>query len=318
MKIIKVDVLDLYQNCTLCPNNCQVDRTRKQLGRCGQTDTVRVAWSGLHRGEEPPVSGKNGSGMIFFCGCPLHCQYCQNYQISHKDAAGIDLSIEQLANLMLELQGFGAASINFVTGTHFIPSIIKALDIAKAKGLSLPTVWNSSGYEITSALRLIDPYIDLYLIDVKTLDHKVASDFCALSRYADDIVPVMKFLKKRHPVSDVEHCKGVLVRHLVFPGTLNATLDFLNWYADNFKDCSNLSLMVQFVPPQNDPGFAKMTDEEYNLLLDRLDKLNIDGFVQERSDNEILWIPDFNRDQPFPDSFADPLPYFLSLKNRKN
>lgn len=216
---------------------------------------------------------------------------------------------------MLELQNFGAASINLVTGTHFIPSITEAITIAKSKGLKLPIVWNSSGFETTSALRLIDPFIDLYLIDVKTLDHDVASKFCALSRYADDIIPVMKFLKKRHPKSDIENCKGVLVRHLVFPGTLNATLDFLSWYADNFKESCNLSLMVQFVPPQDDPGFEKMTDQEYQLLLDKLDELNIDGFVQERSDNEILWIPDFNKDQPFPDSFADPLPYFLSLKN---
>lgn len=310
-----MEYLSLYENCNLCPNNCNVNRTAGNKGRCGQTSTVRIAWSGLHRGEEPPVSGEKGSGMIFFCGCPLHCQYCQNFQISHIDAAGIDITVEQLANLMLELQTFGAASINLVTGTHFIPSIIPAIEIAKSKGLTLPIVWNSSGFESVSALKLIDPYLDLYLIDVKTLDHDVASKFCALSRYADDIVPVMKFLKKRHPVSDIEHCKGVLVRHLVFPGTLNATLDFLTWYADNFKDCSNLSLMVQFVPPQEDPGFAKMTDAEYQLLLDKLDTLGIDGFVQERSDNEILWIPDFNRDQPFPDSFADPLPYFLSLKN---
>lgn len=312
-----MDCLNLYANCTLCPNNCGVNRTAGQRGRCGQTDKIRIAWSGLHRGEEPPVSGKYGSGMIFFCGCPLHCQYCQNFQISHKDAAGIDITIEQLADIMLELQNFKAASINLVTGTHYIPSIIKAIDIAKTKGLNLPIVWNSSGYEVTSALRLIDPYIDLYLIDVKTLDHDVASKFCALPLYADAIVPVMQFLKKRHPSSDVEHCKGVLVRHLVFPGTINATLDFLTWYADNFKDCSNLSLMVQFVPPQEDPGFAKMTDDEYNILLEKLDTLGIDGFVQERSDNEILWIPDFNRDQPFPDSFADPLPYFLHLKNSK-
>lgn len=306
--------LSLYDSCTLCPNKCGVNRSSGERGRCGQTSKIKLAWSGLHRGEEPPVSGKKGSGMLFFCGCPLHCQYCQNFQISHKDAAGIEITIEELAKMMLELQNFGAASINMVTGTHFIPSIIEAVLIAKSQGLHLPIVWNSSGFESTEALRLIDPYIDLYLVDVKTLDHKVASQFCALERYADDIVPVMKFLKKRHPVSDVANCKGVLVRHLVFPGTINATLEFLTWYADNFKGCSNLSLMVQFVPPQEDPGFAKMTDSEYQLLLDKLDELNIDGFVQERSDNEILWIPDFNKDQPFPESFADPLPYFLSLK----
>ena len=305
----------LYECCTLCPNLCKVNRNAGQLGRCAQSSTVRIAWSGLHRGEEPPVSGEKGSGMIFFCGCPLHCQYCQNYQISQKGWDGVELSVQELSALMLELQAFGAASINLVTGTHFIPSIIEAIKTAKAKGLTLPIVWNSSGYESVEALKLIDPYIDLYLIDVKTLSSDVASRFCGLASYSKAIVPVMKFLKRRHPVTDLEHgLKGALVRHLVFPGTIDATVDFLHWFADNFRDNFLLSLMVQFVPPKDDPGFPKITETEYAMLLDLVDELDIDGFVQETSDNEILWIPDFRRDQPFPKGFADPLPRFLSLK----
>jgi len=292
-----------------------VDRTRGQVGRCGQTSEIKVAWSGLHRGEEPPITGEHGSGMIFFCGCPLHCQYCQNYQISQAGWDGVTLTEDELANLMLELQSFGAASINLVTGTHYIPSIVTAIKQAKEKGLRLPIVWNSSGYESVEALKLIDPYIDLYLLDVKTLDHTVASSFCGLSRYADAIVPVMKFLRRRHPHTDMENeLKGTLVRHLVFPGCLDATVDFLHWYADNFKDCTLLSLMVQFVPPRENPGFRKMTQEEYDMLIDLVDTLGIDGFVQEMDENEILWIPDFRKDQPFPESFADPLPYFLDIK----
>ena len=305
----------LYDCCTLCPNLCRVNRNAGQLGRCAQSSTVRIAWSGLHRGEEPPVSGEKGSGMIFFCGCPLHCQYCQNYQISQKGWDGVELSVQELSALMLELQAFGAASINLVTGTHFIPSIIEAIKTAKAKGLTLPIVWNSSGYESVEALKLIDPYIDLYLIDVKTLSSDVASRFCGLATYSKVIVPVMKFLKRRHPVTDLEHgLKGALVRHLVFPGTIGATVDFLHWFADNFRDNFLLSLMVQFVPPKDDPGFPKITETEYAMLLDLVDELDIDGFVQETSDNEILWIPDFRRDQPFPEGFADPLPCFLDLK----
>lgn len=292
-----------------------MDRTRGQVGRCGQTSEIKVAWSGLHRGEEPPITGEHGSGMIFFCGCPLHCQYCQNYQISQAGWDGVTLTEDELANLMLELQRFGAASINLVTGTHYIPSIVTAIKQAKEKGLRLPIVWNSSGYESVEALKLIDPYIDLYLLDVKTLDHNVASSFCGLSRYADAIVPVMRFLRRRHPHTDMESgLKGTLVRHLVFPGCIDATVDFLHWYADNFKDCTLLSLMVQFVPPKENPGFRKMTQEEYDMLIDLVDTLGIDGFVQEMDENEILWIPDFRKDQPFPESFADPLPYFLDIK----
>ena len=307
-----------YECCTLCPNLCKVDRTKGQLGRCGQSSTVRIAWSGLHRGEEPPVSGEKGSGMIFFCGCPLHCQYCQNYQISRNGWNGVEISVEELAQLMIRLQEFGAASINLVTGTHFIPSIVEAIGTAREKGLNLPIVWNSSGYESVEALKMIDPLIDLYLIDVKTLSADVSSRFCGLANYCQAIVPVMKFLKRRHPETDLEHTlKGSLVRHLVFPGCLDATVDFLRWYADNFKDSCLLSLMVQFVPPEDDPGFPKMTKAEYDMLLDLVDNLGIDGFVQEMSDNEILWIPDFRRDQPFPEGFADPLPYFLELKKEK-
>ncbi len=320
----KLDTNKFYFNCMLCPNKCGVDRTCGQFGLCGQSNEMQIAWVGLHRGEEPPITGKHGSGMIFFCGCPLHCQYCQNNQISHafkasgigKDSyEGITVSITELASLMLKLQDFGAASINLVTGTHYIPSIVQALQIAQKDGLKLPIVWNSSGYESVEALKLIDPYIDLYLLDVKTLDAQVASKFCGRASYSDAIIPVVKFLKRRYPFTALEHkLTGVLVRHLVFPGTIDATMNFLSWFADNFKGNFLLSLMVQFVPPLNDPGFPKITSEEYNLLLNALDRYEIDGFVQETSDNEILWIPDFTKDQPFPEGFADPLPDFLELK----
>ena len=304
-----------YRCCELCPNECRVDRTAGQVGRCAMDSTVKIAWAGLHRGEEPPVSGRRGSGMIFFCGCPLHCQYCQNYQISQGGWDGVPVSEKQLASIMIALRDDGAASINLVTGTHFIPSIVTALKDARSRGLDIPVVWNSSGYESVEALKLIDPLIDLYLVDVKTLDRGVASRFCGLERYADAIVPVMKFLRRRHPVTDLENgLKGTLVRHLVFPGCIDATVDFLHWYADNFRDSCRLSLMVQFVPPKEDPGFPKITKAEYDMLLDLLDELDIDGFVQETSENEILWIPDFRRVNPFPQGFADPLEYFLELK----
>jgi len=321
------EILSLYGDCRLCPNECGVDRIAGGCGRCGQTSRMRIAWVGLHRGEEPPITGEHGSGMVFFCGCPLHCQYCQNYQISGGVASGagmdgrcrsyegIEVSERRLADMMLDLEGFGAASINLVTGTHYIPSIVVALKDAKSRGLSLPVVWNSSGYESVDAMRLIDDLVDLYLLDVKTLDRDVASRFCGLGRYCDAVAPLVRFLKRRHPRTDMEKgLEGVLVRHLVFPGTLDATMQFLSWYADNFKANFLLSLMVQFVPPLDDPGFPKISKAEYALLLDALDRYGIDGFIQEQSDNEILWIPDFTKDQPFPEGFADPLPSFLELK----
>ncbi len=307
-----------YSSCELCPNLCHVDR-RKTLGICRQSDRVRIAWSGLHRGEEPPITGERGSGMIFFTGCPLHCPYCQNRQISGSDGmnVGMDITDEELSSLMLSLQENGAATLNLVTGTHFIPSIIKALESAKARGFSLPVVWNSSGYERVEALAEIDEYIDIYLLDCKTLSRKTASRFCGRERYADVIIPVLDAVKAWHPYTDLERMKGTLLRHLVFPGELESTFEFLSYFAEHYKDSFYLSLMTQFVPPKEDPGFAKMTDDEYDAIVDAMEVLGIDdGFIQDPSDDDILWIPDFTKDVPFPSSFADPDPYFLSLKAR--
>ncbi len=307
-----------YSKCELCPNLCRVDR-HVSRGICGQSDKVRIAWSGLHRGEEPPITGQHGSGMIFFTGCPLHCQYCQNRQISGSDGMnlGIEISDEELAALMLSLEKDGAATLNLVTGTHFIPSIIKALQMAKREGFSLPVVWNSSGYERAAALSEIDKYIDIYLLDCKTLSRKTASKFCGRAQYADVIIPLLDAVKKWHPRTDLSEMKGTLLRHLVFPGELESTLDFLRVFSERYKDNFYLSLMTQFVPPKGDPGFSKMTDEEYDLLIDMMEVYGIDdGFMQDPSDDDILWIPDFTRDVPFPASFADPDPFFLSLKHR--
>ncbi len=315
----QVDESLYYSDCTLCPNACHVNRLSGQKGICGQSSEIHIAWSGLHRGEEPPVSGEKGSGMVFFCGCPLHCQYCQNYQISRTTSTSwLSVSTEELSRIFLELQKAGAATLNLVTGTHYIPSIINALHLSHAKGFSIPVVWNSSGYETVEALRLIDNYVDLYLLDAKAIDKNVASSFCATSKYPEALSPVLKFLKRRYKETDLDNLKGVLIRHLVFPGTVEQSKAFLHFFADNFKENFMLSLMTQFVPPEKlspNQSFPRITDKEYEELSDLVDVLGIDGFIQERSENEILWIPDFRRDQPFPEGFADPLPYFLSLKH---
>ena len=300
---------------------CRVDRREGRVGVCRQTSNVNIAWVGLHRGEEPPISGEKGSGMIFFTGCPLHCAYCQNRQISGSDGEnwGIEVSIPELSDLALDLEKMGATTLNLVTGTHFIPSIISALEIARSKGFSLPVVWNSSGYENIHGLELIDPYVDLYLLDCKTLNRRVASVFCGRKEYAGAIIPVMDWIQKRHPKTDMEKIKGTILRHLVFPGTVNATLNFLEYFASHYKDSFCLSLMCQFVPPKEDPSLLGISDEEYGLLLDKVEALGIEeGFEQEKSDDDILWIPDFRRDNPFPDGFAEASSLFLSMKTERS
>lgn len=310
----------LYEKCELCPNLCRVDRTEGECGRCRMTDKVRIAWSGLHRGEEPPLVGEKGSGMIFFTGCPLHCAYCQNRQISGSDGEnwGIEISEEELALLMLDLEKMGAKTLNLVTGTHFIPSIVNALKSAKKMGLRLPIVWNSSGYERKEALFLIDEYIDLYLLDCKTLSKRVASVFCGLPRYAEIITDLLDWVKERKKETNLDECKGVILRHLVFPGTVNASKRFLHYFASSYKEAFALSLMCQFVPPKEDPTLASISDEEYDELCSIVEEEGIEeGFLQEKSDDDILWIPDFTKDVPFPISFATPSSYFLSLKRER-
>ncbi len=322
----ELDILDNYIECELCPNRCKVNRRNNQLGICNESDVVRVAFSGLHRGEEPPISGRAGSGMIFFSGCPLHCKYCQKFQISgglntRDGNVGIKVSINELAKMMLELEKMSANNINLVTPTHFIPSIVKAIKIAKENGLNIPIVYNTSGYENVDALKLIDKYIDLYLIDFKTLDESVAKEFCGRKKYVDEIESVFDYLIKQHPkfefFDEVTTPKGVLVRHLVFPKELDATYKVLEYYSKYLKNSCYLSLMVQFFDPKNIKHFEKVNDFEYNQLIEYLNKLNIeDGFVQERSDN-VDWVPDFKLDKPFPSNFCDPLKYFIKIKNRR-
>ena len=316
------DILNAYRRCTLCPHQCRVDRLHGETGVCGEGATVRVAWSGLHRGEEPPISGERGSGMIFFSGCTLHCQYCQNRQISGvapsgESVIGLELTIEELATMMVSLQVQGAATINLVTGTHFIPSIIEAITMARAGGLTLDIVWNSSGFERVEALRLIDPLIDLYLIDLKTLDLAVSRRFCATERYAQQIKAVMDFIRDRRTetaLNDEGRLRGALVRHLVFPGELEATREVLEYYARHLKSSLWLSLMVQFESPAQDESFPPITEGEYQELVDLVDDLGIEeGYIQELGEN-VSWIPDFRRDNPFPEGFADPLEYFLTLR----
>lgn len=299
---------------------CRVNRSIGEKGVCRESSKIMIAWAGLHRGEEPPLVGEKGSGMIFFSGCPLHCAYCQNRQISGSDGEnwGIEIEEEELAALMLDLEKMGATTLNLVTGTHYIPSIINAIDGAKKKGFSLPVVWNSSGYENIHGLELIDPYIDIYLLDCKTLSKRVAGVFCGRKNYAETIIPVMDWIKERHSKTDLEKMKGTIIRHLVFPGTVWASEKFLRVFGEKYKDNFYLSLMCQFVPPKEDPSLVGISDEEYNHLLDIVDEMGIEeGFEQEKSDDDILWIPDFKQDVPFPSSFADPSPLFLKLKKEK-
>jgi len=336
-----------YQQCELCPRRCGVDR-RKAFGFCRAGDAAVLASAVLHAGEEPPLSGHGGSGTLFFSGCTLGCPFCQNIQISHPAGkgqkadqirrmeifsnagtpplTGKPVTDEELAEICLKLQEAGAENINLVTGTHFIPSISAALLRAKDEGLHIPVVWNTSGFERTEILEQIDPLIDIYLTDLKTLDADTAEHFCRSRTYpkaAETAVKWMMSAKSLEAPDSGMMRRGVIVRHLLFPGELGSTEQVLRWFAENGRDRALLSMMVQFITPFSDAAGASPlnlnSDErdsendgqnlqhDYDRILELLDELDIEeGFIQEPGD-DVPWIPDFSRANPFPQEFSRPV-----------
>ena len=214
-----------YADCRLCPRACGVDR-HTAAGFCGETETARVAWSGLHFGEEPPISAAEGSGTVFFCGCSLGCIFCQNRGISRPHSPGRELSETELAALFLRLQAAGAENVNLVTGTPHAPLIIAALKRAKAGGLTIPVVWNSSGYETPGTLAALNEVVDIYLADFKTSDKETARRLFSAADYPKTAAAAIRAmclakpplfadfyndrLKLFHPLMK----QGVIVRHL--------------------------------------------------------------------------------------------------------
>lgn len=296
-----------YRDCRLCPRECRVDRTAGETGFCGQTDKVMIGSAALHFGEEPPITGEGGSGTIFFSGCTMGCPFCQNWQIS-RGFIGAEISVETLAQIMVELQNRGAENINFVTGTHFIPSISLAVSMARKRGLTVPLVWNCSGYETLEALEELDGYIDIYLPDYKASRPHLTKRLYQAPDYPEIAEKALLHMAESRPLEYDEKGmmrKGVIVRHLVLPGELESTEKFLRWYSENLSEKALLSLMVQYSPviiPGNKVEIPDryISEEEYDQLLVWLDECGIEeGFFQDLEQTSD-WLPDFNNRVPFP------------------
>jgi putative pyruvate formate lyase activating enzyme len=303
-----------YEHCLLCPRACGVDRTRGETGFCGEGAVARVSVACLHKGEEPPLSGERGSGTVFFTGCTLGCPSCQNYVISGGTPAsrpGRTVAPDELARIFFTLQERGAYNVNLVTGTQFIPSIITALRTARANGLAIPAVWNSNGYESTTALELLHPHIDIHLPDLKTLDPGTARELFGRRDYPARARPALLAMVRDRALTwhgDILS-RGVIVRHLVLPGRTASTLQCLEWFRDHLAGRALLSIMFQYIPLNRGAatGGAKVNREEYTHVTDALAALGLDdGFVQEPVETDD-WIPDFSRPNPFPSGFAEPV-----------
>ncbi len=286
----------MMHQCTLCPRNCKIDRT-KTPGFCGATSTVKLARAGLHFWEEPCISGTKGSGTVFFSGCNLKCVYCQNKEIS-KNNFGKEISVNRLAEIFLELQEQKAHNINLVTPTHFVPQIIEALKIAK---LNIPVVYNTGGYEAVETIKMLKGYVDIYLTDVKYFSEINAVKYSSAPNYFKNAVNALAEMIGQQPsaIFDGDIMKsGVIVRHLILPSNKNDTINILKALKDKFgTDKFLLSLMSQYTPYEkyDTPELnRKITSLEYKQCVNEALNLGFNGFMQEKSSAKQEYTPPFD------------------------
>ncbi|MGB9867728.1 MAG: radical SAM protein [Bacillota bacterium] len=248
----RADALEaLLEPCRVCPRACMARRLSGERGQCGAGSRIEISGYGPHFGEEPPLVGRGGSGTIFFAFCSLYCVYCQNYETSR----GLDcyqISCDELAAIMVELQRRGCENINLVTPTHFVPQIVRALDKAASLGLTVPIVYNSSGYEALSTLRLLDGVVDIYLPDVKYADEGVAMAFSRVQNYPSVAKAALKEMYRQVGDLAVDEQgvakRGLLVRHLVLPGNLAGTEEVMRFIASEVSASCWINIMDQYYP----------------------------------------------------------------------
>ena len=297
-----MDIEAVYSDCTLCPRNCHADRLHGQRGYCGMDSTVRAARAALHMWEEPCISGKKGSGAVFFTGCCLRCCYCQNRSIAI-GSEGLEITTERLADIFLELQEKGAANINLVTGVHYVPSIIRALDIAKRGGLRLPVVYNSSGYEKPETLKLLEGYVDIYLPDFKYSDDKLAEQYSKAPDYPKVVKAAIEEMVRQTGSCEFDETgyikKGTIVRHLILPGHTKNSVKILEYLHNTYENDIFISIMNQYTPVYVQEKYAELnrrvTKREYSKVLDAAYNLGIEnGFFQEGRTASESFIPSFD------------------------
>ncbi len=282
------------EKCFLCPNNCGVVKSEKQ-GACLTQDKIKIAKYYLHPFEEPIISGTNGSGTIFFCGCSLKCVFCQNYEVS-RNTRGKEISVLDLAKIFKELEEKGAHNINLVNPTHYSDKIVEALRLYKP---NIPIVYNTHGYEKVEVLEKIDKYIDVYLPDLKYFDQKVSLRYTGKSNYFEYASKAIEFMSKKPLVVENGLIKsGTVVRHLILPLNVNDSIEIIKYLA-KFKNNIYISLMSQYTPFGEIERFPelqrKITPREYKRVLDFALSENIENlFVQSSTSSGEEYIPSWD------------------------
>ena len=274
--------------CDLCPFDCKVNRLKGEVGVCRSDDTLYISSYALHHGEEPPISGKNGSGTIFFTHCLSRCVYCQNYPISQM-GYGKRKTIGELSGLMLYLQKKGAHNINLVTPTHYVAHIVSALSIAKENGLDIPIVYNTFGYERMDVLKILDGIVDIYLVDMRYSSNEQALKYSRVRNYVDINREAVKEMFRQVGNLVIEEGiakKGIIIRLLVMPGGISGTEDTLKFIADNISKDVYISLMSQYFPAYRankyPPLNRRLHLSEYERVVEVMENLGFtNGWVQE-------------------------------------
>ena len=288
----------ILEKCAICPHNCGINRLNNQIGRCKSKDTVKVALYSTHNFEEPCISGKKGSGTVFFSNCNMNCVFCQNYEISQQ-GKGKEISIEELAEIFIKQQEKDVENINLVTPTSYVPQIIEAIKIARKNGLKLPIVYNTNGYEKVETLKMLEGYVDIYLPDFKYSDDELGKRLSKVDNYFEIATEALKEMYRQtgKAVFNGEGImqKGMIIRHLVLPNHILNSRRVLKWINENMHDVY-VSVMAQYFPTYKakeiDDINRKLTKEEYEQIENYLYRLDLEnGYIQELGEHEEEYVP---------------------------
>lgn len=292
------------EKCNLCPHECNCNREKGEKGRCKATDKVRVALVSTHNFEEPCISGENGSGTVFFSNCNLNCLYCQNYEISQL-GKGKDITTHELADIFLKQQEKGVENINLVTPTSYAISILEAIKEAKQKGLSIPIIYNTNGYEKIETLKLLEGYIDIYLPDLKYAENSLGEQYSKVHNYFEIATRAIQEMVKQVGVPRLDDRgmiqKGVMVRHLVLPNHMENSKKVLKWLKENLPKEIFISVMAQYFPTYQAKNVEnlsrKLTKEEWLEIENYIEELEFEnGYCQELGEHEEEYVPKWDCD----------------------
>lgn len=294
--------MNKYENCLLCPRKCGINRSTGKTGICGVSSEIKVARAALHYWEEPCISGKRGSGAVFFSGCSLHCVFCQNREISDGKEGKV-ISKERLSDIFMELAGKGANNINLVTPGQYIPDIVWAVNDAKSRGMKLPIIYNTSGYENVTELKLLEGIVDVYLPDFKYMDSTLSAMYSRAKDYPSVAKQALSEMVRQQPDVVIDDAtgliqKGVIVRQLLLPGHVNDAKAVLKYLYDTYHDHVYISMMSQFTPIalKDYPEINRtVTRREYERLVDYALEIGItNAFIQEGDVAKDSFIPAFD------------------------